>query len=294
MRRGWLVLSGGMALTMSASLWSGRASAADPTNADCVTANEAALKLGNEHHLRADRNQLLVCSSSNCPSDIRLECVRRVDEVNAAIPTIIFEAKDGAGNDLSAVRVTMDGEVLAERLEGTALSIDPGEHTFVFETAGQPPLTKSFVIHESQKDRREPISFGSATPPPATEPLPVVPLPVVAETASGLGTQRILAIVAAGLGVVGVGVGTAFGVMAIAKRNDARNVCPNECANQSDANLWSNAKTTAQVSDVAFVVGGVGLAGGAVLWFTAKPRAAGGPSAQVGLGLGSVRLNGVW
>jgi hypothetical protein len=51
--------------------------------------------------------------------------LRRVDEINAAIPTVIFEAKDGAGGDLSAVRVTMDGEVLAERLEGTALSINP-------------------------------------------------------------------------------------------------------------------------------------------------------------------------
>ena len=82
--------------------------------------------------------------------------------------------------------------------------------------------------------------------------------------------------------------------MAISERNNARSVCPDECADQNDANLWSNAKTTAQISDVAFVVGGVGLASGAVLWFTAKPRVANGPSARVGFGPGSVQLRGVW
>lgn len=160
MKRRWSALS--VAFAAGAALWSTRALAADPTTADCLAASETSLKLGNQHKLRAERSQLLVCAAANCPGDIRNECVRRVDDVNHAIPTIIFEAKDGGGKDLSAVKVTMDGEVLVERLEGTALSIDPGEHTFVFETAGQPPLSKQFVIRESEKDRREAITLGPA------------------------------------------------------------------------------------------------------------------------------------
>ena len=148
------------ALFAGGLLLSASARAADPTTADCLAASEASFKSGNDHKLRAERAQLLICASPNCPADIRKECARRVDEVNAAIPTIIFEAKGASGADLSAVKVTMDGEVLAERLEGSALSIDPGEHTFVFETAGQPSLTKQFVIGEAQKERREAISFG--------------------------------------------------------------------------------------------------------------------------------------
>jgi hypothetical protein len=144
MKRGVFVLSG--ALAASAVLWSPQLRAANPTTADCLTASEASLESGNEHHLRGERNQLLVCAAASCPADIRKECVRRVDEVNAAIPTITFEAKDGSGADVSAVKVTMDSEVLAERLEGTALSIDPGEHTFTFETAGQPAVTRKLVI----------------------------------------------------------------------------------------------------------------------------------------------------
>ena len=57
----------------------------------------------------------------------------------------------------------MDGELITDRLEGTAVPIDPGSHTFVFETAGKPPITKRFVIRESQKDRPEVVVFVPAS-----------------------------------------------------------------------------------------------------------------------------------
>src|SRR5580658_1231325 len=88
--------------------------ASDPTTADCLSASEASLKLRGEHKLREARGQLLVCASASCPADVRNECVRRVDPVNAAIPTIIFEAKDAAGNDMSAVTITMHGHPLRQ------------------------------------------------------------------------------------------------------------------------------------------------------------------------------------
>jgi hypothetical protein len=138
------------------------AHAADPTTSDCLAASEAALKLGNDHKLRGERSQLLVCAAASCPADIRKECLRRVDEVNAQIPTIVFQAKDGASKDISAVKITMDGEVIAQRLEGTSLSVDPGNHTFVFETSGEPAVQEQLFITEGEKDRRERILFGAA------------------------------------------------------------------------------------------------------------------------------------
>jgi hypothetical protein len=275
------------------------AHAADPTTADCLGASEAALKLGNDHKVRAERSQLLVCASASCPADIRKECASRVDEVNAQIPTIIFGAKDASGADLNAVKVTMDGEVVAERLEGTALSIDPGEHTFTFETANQPQLTKTFTIQEAQKERREVITFGAATTAP--NPLTPTPQPTSAQPPpenppgaygnQGLGTQKILAIVAGGVGVVGLGIGTAFGVMAMSQKNDAQSACPgSQCATQAGVNKWNNAGSTGNVSTVGFVIGGLGVAGAAVLWFTAPTSA----STQVGLGPGMLQVKGTW
>jgi hypothetical protein len=264
----------------------GVARAADPTTADCLAASDASLQAGNQHKLRAERAQLLVCAAPSCPADIRKDCLSRVDEVNAQIPTTIFGAKDPSGGDLSAVKVTMDGEVLAERLEGTALSIDPGEHTFTFETAGQLPLTRKLLIQQAQKDRREVIQFGT---PAATTSMP--PSPPATEEIRGLGTQRILAIVSGGIGVAAVGLGTAFGVLAASQKSEAQSVCPsNPCATQDGANKWSTAGATGNISTIGFIVGGLGMAGAAVLWFTA-PRSS---STLVGFGPGILQMKGTW
>jgi hypothetical protein len=78
------------------------AEAADPTTADCLSASESSLSLRNQHKLREARAALLICSAASCPGDVRAECTRRVSEVNAAIPTIVFEAKDSSGGTISA------------------------------------------------------------------------------------------------------------------------------------------------------------------------------------------------
>jgi hypothetical protein len=281
--------------------------AADPTTLDCLGANDSSISLRNEHKLRAAREKILVCAAASCPADVRNECMRRVAEVNAAIPTIVFEAKDATGRDLSAVKVSMDGQPLAEKLAGTSLSIDPGEHSFTFEAAGQEKVQKQFVINEGEKGRRERITFGAtetATKTPAAPPQTTAPEMTATQTTTpqpasdlppsggrpGLGPQKIAAIVAAGVGVVGVGIGTVFGLQAMSKRSDASSVCPDQCADQNGIDRWKSAKTAGNVSTVAFIVGGVGLAAGAALWFTAKPSA----STQVGIGPGSIELKGSW
>jgi len=245
-----------------------------------LAASEASLKAGNEHALRAERSALLICAAASCPSDVRSECIRRVDEVNAAIPTIVFVAKDAPGGDLSAVKVVMDGEVLAERLDGSALSIDPGVRTFRFETAGYRPITKQLVIRESQKNRHEAVVFGSAE--------------ALSAPSSGVGAQRTLAIVVGGVGLASLGVGSAFGLSAMAKKADAEKVCLHDCADQNGVNLWDEAARAGNVSTVLFIAGGVLLGAGAALWLTAHPDATRGPSAQVGVGPGSIQLRGVW
>ncbi len=213
------------------------------------------------------------------------------------MPTVVFLAKDGAGTDLSAVKITMDGDVLAERIEGSAIAVDPGEHTFTFETAGQAPVTEKLLLVEGQKERRETVTFGggaTAAAPGATGTAGAQGSAPGSEAGSGMGTQKILAIVAGGVGVVGLGLGAVFGVMAIGKKNDAQSACPGaSCPDQASSDKWSDAGSTGNISTIGFIVGGVGLAGAAALWFTA-PSTASGPSAQVGLGLGAVQVKGTW
>ncbi|MGO9836766.1 MAG: hypothetical protein ACLP1X_21430 [Polyangiaceae bacterium] len=147
------------------------ARAADPTTSDCLTANEGSIKLRADHRLREARAQLLICAAASCPADIRNACTQRVGKVNDAIPTVVFEVKDANDNELTAVAVTIDGQPLVARLEGTAISLDPGEHVFGFEAAGQAKVEKRLVIHEGEKDRRERVVMGGAAVAP---PAPVV------------------------------------------------------------------------------------------------------------------------
>lgn len=294
------------------------AGAGSPTNAACIGANNSAIDLRNDHKLRAALAQLVVCAAATCRSDVRKECSRQADEVSAAIPTIVFEVKDGTGNSLRAVKVTMDGEVLAEKLDGTPLPVDPGDHAFTFEAEGQPPTRKSFIVPQGQKDRHEVVTFEPPAPPPCAPGLErmapsnecVKPPPpaCAADTQwsepakqcipiaknGGLGTQRILAIATGGIGVVGVGLGSAFGFAAMSKKSDAQNVCPAKCETQAGVNKWSDAKAAAQLADVFFVVGGLGLVAGTALWWTAPASSPGEQHVQVGFGLGSLQMRSVW
>jgi hypothetical protein len=256
------------------------ARAADPSVSDCLMAAETSLKLRAEHKLRLTRTQLLVCSAASCPAEVRQECNRRIDEVNAASPTIVLAVKDRAGSDLSAVRVSVDGQVVAEHLDGSALSIDPGPHEFTFEASGAPTLTETIILHEGEKDRRETVALAVGAAPQPSTAGPGSSSGAAGESAtSGAGkAQRIVGLVAGGVGVVGLGLGAVFGVLASSSWKTAQSECPDHtgCSPQA-MNDRSHAVTDATASTVGFIAGGALLAGGLTLFLTApkgdSPRA---------------------
>jgi hypothetical protein len=277
-----------VAITILAGLALGeRLALADPTVAECLAASDASAGFAKDHKLRAEKAQLLVCSAPTCPAEIRKDCLGHVDEVNGEVPTIIFEAKNGAGADLNAVKVTMDGEIVTQKLDGTALSVDPGEHSFTFETEGQPSVTKVLTVQQSQKDRHEVILLG----PPAA-PVGPSPAPTPEPSSAGMGTQRVIAIATGGVALVGIGLGAAFGGIAMSDKSSAENGCPNNRCTQAGSSKWSDAVTAGNVSTVGFIVGGVALAGAATLWFTAHRTPA--ASVQVGFGPGMMQMRGRW
>jgi hypothetical protein len=217
--------------------------------------------------------------------------LQRVEQVNNAIPSIVFEAKDENGKDLSEVKVTMDGEVLADRLDCTALSIDPGSHTFLFETDGQKPVKAEFVVREAVKERHEVVQFGVLRSAAQVATPSGTSGSGAQETSGGFGTQKVLAVVAAGVGAAGLITGGVFGLFALEKKKSAEQVCPDECSDQDGVDAWSDAKLDGNVSTIAFAVGGAALAGGVILWLTAGPS---GAPTEVGIGPGTVRIRGTW
>jgi hypothetical protein len=149
---------------------------ADLTKAQCIDANTSGQHLRREGKLSEAREQLRSCTDALCPSIVRDDCTRRLDELEKAQPTIAFEVKDGSGADVTAVKVTMDGKPLTDKLDGTALPVDIGQHVFTFDVAGDKPVTvsRTLLLTEGEKGRRERIAVGG---PPGSALPPAPPMP---------------------------------------------------------------------------------------------------------------------
>jgi len=243
--------------------------AADVTKDQCVDADTQAQILRRAGKLTAARAQLATCGDPSCPAIVRDDCSRRTDELERAQPTIIFDAKDAAGRDLSAVQVSVDGAPLAPSLDGTALKVDPGQHAFTFTAAGLAPVTSSLVVKEGEKERRERVVFAAA---PAAQPAALPETPP-SPSGAGLGTGKILGLALGGAGVAGIAVGSVFGLMTASAASQQKT----DCASATSCNDYAKASSdhsTAQsdgtIATVACIAGGALLAGGAVLFLVAR------------------------
>jgi hypothetical protein len=234
----------------------------------CIASNESAIKLRKDGHLIDSRTELAMCAASACPDPIRSSCQQRLADVDRAVPRIVFQVKDGEGNDVPAVKLTIDGQPREER-PGAAIALDPGQHVFAFEGPGMPLVQKTLVLVEGVRDRSETVVLGRVAPATGT----AATVEAVPSTAGG--AQKILALVAGGVGIAGLAVGTVFGLTASSSWNAAQR-------DQSSSEQQS-AASAATVSTVAFVTGGVAIAAGAVLWFTAPSGS--GASSRASLGL---------
>ena len=134
---------------------------ADPAPRECASASEDALTLRKQEKFGAAKERLLVCTAASCPGEIRDECGRRMGELTAAMPSVVFDVKDAQGGDLTAVRVSVDGALLVDHLGAGAVEVDPGEHTFRFEASGQ-TIEKKALVREGEKSRPIQVSFGTS------------------------------------------------------------------------------------------------------------------------------------
>jgi serine/threonine-protein kinase len=86
----------------------------------------------------------------------------------------------------------------------------------------------------------------------------------------GLSTQQALGLFTGAVGLVGVGIGSYFGVRAIGHNSDADPHCPKTglCEDSTGVDLTKKARHEATGANIAFAAGGVLLATGAVLYLT--------------------------
>ena len=97
------------------------------------------------------REQLRVCARSNCTAFIAKDCTTWLVEIDARIPSVVLAAREAGGSELVNVTVSMDGKVIAQKLDGRSIEIDPGQHTFAFALPDGRKVDQSILVLEGQK-----------------------------------------------------------------------------------------------------------------------------------------------
>jgi serine/threonine-protein kinase len=209
---------------------------------------------------------------------------------DALAPRLIRITIRVTSDKIADLEVRRGGQIVPPAQWGTAMVADPGSHVVAATAPGHKAWQATVVL----RDKSETVIV------PELELLPtkVAKAEEPAKDARGSAdsaetnvgqTQRTVALIAGGVGVVGVAVGTVFGLRSKSAHDDAAAYCTGaDCSDPRGVELSNKALDSATVSTAAFIVGGVGLAAAGVLWFTA-PR-----NVKVGLGPGAMQIAGTW
>lgn len=230
----------------------------------CIASHEQSQILRKDGKLRAAREQMVNCSRDACPKLLRKECSGWLAEMEEAIPSVVIEAKGPDGQDVVEMKVSLDGQLLTDKLDGRALNVDPGVHVFKFEIPKVKPREEKIVIREGQKARKIVVDFSPPRPIASAHPTGSA---VVPETPPDKVTRPVptLVYVLGGVGLVALGTSAFFEAKGLGQRSDLdAKGCKPACS-QSDVD---SAKKSILIGDILLGAGVVSVGLATVFYFT--------------------------
>lgn len=198
--------------------------------------------------------------------------------------------------------VTIDVELEARKIAGLqvrcgpvpvdislgtiTVPVDPGQVTVEASAPGYLPFTRQLNVDAKGRGTVSipVLTSDGSTPAPSPSPVAVgvapaaapvdpqagAPAPTPPPTDSESSATPIAPFVLGAVGIVGLGVGSYFGLQAMSDADDANELCPDgRCTSQHGEDLMDDARTSATVSNIAFGVGAAALVTGVVLYFAA-------------------------
>lgn len=226
---------------------------------------------GTENLGRTAREEL----PANAPQAFVSARARARKALAAAMPRLAHAKISVKAPPDANVTVTIDNATLPSANVGEDRALDPGPHLAEASAPGYVKASVPFTLREGGSEAVtltltvDPNARVATAPPPTspeTKP-PAVVEPRVVEGAP----NRTAAYVVLGVGVVGVGLGSVFGLSALSQKNDLAKACPNNSCTTKQQSDLDAAKRAGTISTVAFGVGAAALVVGGVLFFTA-PR----------------------
>jgi hypothetical protein len=242
------------ALTLSLlSLWaheSGAQSAPEAseetstaTIEQCVSQHEAARQLRVQEQWLGARQAMSSCAEERCPLAIAADCRAWLDELARLLPTVLIVVeRQGSEAETDAPRVELDGVQLSLPDTPAPLELLPGSHRLRVQFASQPPIERTFVLQQGEKNHVERVRFAALPAVPAPPPRVVLERPVSTAT-YWLSAGALAAFAGA----------TALLVVGVREHHDAQARCAPTC----DSGTRTSIESKLVLADVA---GGVGIA----------------------------------
>ncbi len=168
--------------------------------------------------------------------------------------------------------VMLDGAELGAAAWGVGVPVDPGPH----ELSASAPNKASYQQHVDVSSATAATTLTIpqladvpvAAPPPqlVDEGLKKMPVPSEPSVSNG---SKTLGYVLVGAGVVGIGIGSYFGLRAFSKWSERKDDCVGGCTNAAKS-AGDDAKSAALLSDVGFGVGVIAAGVGTYLLLSSK------------------------
>lgn len=171
-------------------------------------------------------------------------------EVEAATPTLSFVATRADGTFVGDVRVTMDGQVLADTLDGRFFAVEPGEHLFRFEHGSAAPVEEIVTVRSGEKGHIVAVRFTDA----------VVPVKAPAKQKGASGPPPATWVLG-GIGVAGVATFAALGIAGLEQRSALERDCYGVC----DQSRIDAIHRKFVAADIALGIGALSLGAATVL-----------------------------
>jgi hypothetical protein len=233
-----------------------------------------------------------VAAESHLANKLDREKVARehAEALATHLPKLVIDVP--AASRVPGLTVKRTGTLVGEPQWGVPVPVDPGSQSVHAEAPGFEPWDGAIdVAGEGTVTIQIPAlhalpasAAARATPARSTAPAHAA-TPTLKYVAYGLGAA----------GVIGLGIGTGFGVKAMANK-DSAGCDGNDCPSNAAAAKYQDARTAGNIATVGFAVGGTLLAAGVVLYFVAPKKNA--PSVDVtgslGPGVASVSVRGAW
>ncbi len=240
---------------------------------------------------------------------------KRAAVLERRLPKLVVDASGAT----AGLEVRRDGIVVASAAWGTPVPVDPGTHRIVANAPGKQTWETTISTPEGQTVRvsvprkllAAPVVVAAATgvagvdaavpatATPANVVAPYFPPAVVESPGSAQGT---VGWVVMGVGAAGLGLGAAFGLTSLGKRDEARDHCKVDRCDSRGLQLRDDAIRTGNVATIATIAGAGAFVGGLIL-LLAAPGSTETPFERTGkiratptvaVGGGGFTLNGVF